>query len=339
MLSDLAWTAGTARSHLPHRAAVVFTDAGRLRQSLRSLAGSYEPPSGETRDGTTRVAFAYTGHDRRWMAAGEALYRSEPVARAVLERCAEALEGTLSASLLDVIAGRPGARQHLNDPALAQPLSYALACALTAQWASIGIRPAAVVGSGPAALATAQAAGVLTLEEGLRLAAELGARQRPGPGWDAQAAFDGLEAAVPGLTLSTPSISLVGGAGGRVVGSVDELDLAGWLRQATGPAGLSGAAGTLAGLGTNVVVVIGPDPTQGRTIREAWPETGTAPTVLSALVGSRGDAEAAEADGGFLSAVAGAYEAGVDISFAGLFAGEVRRRISLPGHPFQRRRH
>ena len=339
LLSDLAWTAGTARSHFPHRAGLVFTDAGQLRQGLRRLAGSYEAPGGGARDGTTRVAFAYTGHDRRFMAAGEALYRNEPVARAVPERCGEALEGTLDVSLLDVIAGRPGAGQHLNDPALAQPLSYALACALTAQWASIGVRPAAVVGSGPAGLAAAQAAGVLSLEEGLGLAAELGARQRPGPGWDPQAALDGLEAEMAGLTLSAPSISLVRGADGRVVGSVDELDLAGWLRQAGGPAGLSGCAGTLAGLGTDVVVMIGPDPTQGRTIREAWPETGAPPTVLSTLVGSGGDAAVAEADGGFLSAVAGAYEAGVDISFAGLFAGEIRRRISLPGYPFQRRRH
>ena len=140
-------------------------------------------------------------------------------------------------------------------------------------------------------------------------------------------------------SLSPPSISLVDGADGRVVGSVDELDIAGWLRQATGPVGFSGSAGTLAGLGTHVVIVIGPDPTQGRAIREAWPATEAAPAVLSTLVGSGGDAEASKADGGFLSAVAGAYEAGVDISFAGLFAGEVRRRISLPGYPFQRRRH
>ena len=339
MLSDLAWTAATARSHFPHRAGLVFTDAEQLRRSLEGLAGAYETPGGGPPDGTTRVAFAYTGHDRRWMAAGEALYRSEPVARAVLERCGQALEGALGESLLDVIAGRPGAGQHLNDPALVQPLSYALACALTAQWASIGVRPAAVVGNGPAGLAAAQAAGVLSLEEGLGLAAELGARQRPGPGWDPQAALDGLEAEVAGLTLSALSISLVDGGDGRVVGSVDDLDIAGWLRQATGPVGLSGSAGTLAGLGTDVVVVIGPDPTQGRAIREAWPATGAAPTVLSALVGSRGDATAAGTDGGFLNAVARTYEAGVDISFAGLFAGEVRRRISLPGYPFQRRRH
>ena len=45
-----------------------------------------------------------------------------------------------------------------------------------------------------------------------------------------------------------------------------------------------------------------------------------------------GDATIAEA-------VAGAYVAGLSVSFAGLFAGESRRRISLPSYPFQRRRH
>ena len=37
----------------------------------------------------------------------------------------------------------------------------------------------------------------------------------------------------------------------------------------------------------------------------------------------------------FSQVVAMAYEAGADISFTGLFAGEERRRISLPGYPFQ----
>jgi len=37
--------------------------------------------------------------------------------------------------------------------------------------------------------------------------------------------------------------------------------------------------------------------------------------------------------------VARAYEAGLAIDFAGLFAGEERRRISLPGYPFQRQRY
>ncbi len=38
-----------------------------------------------------------------------------------------------------------------------------------------------------------------------------------------------------------------------------------------------------------------------------------------------------------VQAAARAYEAGQEPDFQGLFAGETRRRISLPGYPFQRR--
>lgn len=38
-----------------------------------------------------------------------------------------------------------------------------------------------------------------------------------------------------------------------------------------------------------------------------------------------------------MQAAARAYEAGQEIDFQGLFAGETRRRIALPGYPFQRR--
>ena len=41
---------------------------------------------------------------------------------------------------------------------------------------------------------------------------------------------------------------------------------------------------------------------------------------------------------GFLKAVACAYEAGLTVSFRALYAGEYRRRVSLPGYPFEPRR-
>ena len=65
------------------------------------------------------------------------------------------------------------------------------------------------------------------------------------------------------------------------------------------------------------------------------------PVVLSSLrrPSDGEDAPAAGSGGGFVQAVAGAWEAGLAVSFAGLFAGETRRRISLPDYPFERRRH
>lgn len=91
---------------------------------------------------------------------GEALYRSEPVARAVLDRCDELIRRERAISLLDVMFGRSGVKHSLNNTAWGEPALYALECALTAQWASVGIRPSVVVGHGSGELAAAQAAGV-----------------------------------------------------------------------------------------------------------------------------------------------------------------------------------
>lgn len=47
----------------------------------------------------------------------------------------------------------------------------------------------------------------------------------------------------------------------------------------------------------------------------------------------------ADYEDGSMDAVAGAYNAGLALSFDGLFSGEERRRIELPGYPFQRERY
>ena len=47
----------------------------------------------------------------------------------------------------------------------------------------------------------------------------------------------------------------------------------------------------------------------------------------------------AQGGNGSVAAAAQAYEAGGTVAFAELFAGEKRRRIALPGYPFQRRRY
>ena len=48
---------------------------------------------------------------------------------------------------------------------------------------------------------------------------------------------------------------------------------------------------------------------------------------------------AADDDGAQVEAVAAEYAAGGDASFPMLFEGETRRRVALPGYPFQRRRY
>ena len=412
LLSDMAWTAGVGRSHFDHRAGVVFRDAASLRERLLSLAAT---DGGAPAGAPARVAFAYTGQGSQWAGMGAALYESEPVARAVLDRCEAVFVEERGASLLDVMFGRPdGGTGDLGDTAWEQPALYALECALTALWASLGVRPDVVIGHSIGELAASQAAGVFSLEDGMRFAAARGALMSrmeeggmaavfaspeqvasaveavnaeasgvglsisgyngghqvvSGPVADIEAiskrfdaegvrvrrlntkrAFhsalvdpilDELAASLDGAAIEAPSLTVVSNLTGRAVEAGQTLDAAYWRRHAREPVAFAQGVGTLADLGVDLVLEVGPRSLLAPMAASAWPESPQtpAPAVLSSLTAPPADAPGAEGADSFVEAVAAAYEAGLPIRFAGLFAGETRRRISLPSYPFQRVRH
>ena len=413
LLADMAWTAGVGRSHFDHRAGVLFRDAASLREGLRKVAGTEEKAAAR---GAATVAFAYAGQASQWPGMGATLYETEPVVRAVLDRCDERLREERDASLLDVMFGRPAAQGDLDDPQWKQPAIYALECALGALWASLGIRPDVVLGHSLGEIAAAHAAGVFGLDDGLRLAAVRGtligalpgegamaavfapaahvaealdahnaasegiglciaadngahqvisgpaaeidailerleatgvrvARLRKSPAYHSamiEPALDDLEEALSRLAFAPPSLPFVSNLTGRVVGSGEALDAAYWRRQMRAPVAFRACVETLAELGVDAVVEIGPHAVLGPMTTLAWPDSAGAaapPAALSSLKRPGRRVSRTEADDAFLSAVAEAYEAGLPVRFDGLFAGESRRRISLPGYPFRRDRH
>ncbi len=337
LLSDMAWTAAVGRSHFAHRAGVLFDDIASLREGLRALA---ESEGGSEPQTTTRVAFAYAGEGSHWVGMGEELYESEPVARAVLDRCDAAMRDERGTSLLDVMFGRSGSGGDLDDPAWTQPALYALECALAALWSAAGVRPSAAVGHGLGELAAAQAAGVFDLVQGLRIASARAAETATLPGTRLTGSSpDGLETALIDVAFAPPSFTLISSVTGRAVGSSEVLD-AGYWRQAQQNAPLERSARTLADLGVDLLIEIGPQSDLGPAVALAWPATAGevpgSPFVLSSLNRPSSNKSVPRRENGFARAVAKAYEAGLSISFAGLFAGESRSRLSLPSYPFQR---
>ena len=136
LLADMAWTASIGRSHFEHRAGVVFGDVQVLREGLARVAGN---GGGHTSQWRGRPAFVYSGEaGDDWMGRGQALFESEPVARAVLERCDTVLREERGMSLFDANAGRAVIS---DDPVLTQTAVYALQCAVTALWSSLGVSP------------------------------------------------------------------------------------------------------------------------------------------------------------------------------------------------------
>ena len=127
----------------------------------------------------------------------------------------------------------------------------------------------------------------------------------------------------------TVSLPLVSNVTGRVVGSDEILDGGYWRRQARSAIRFGAALKTLFELGVGVLVEVGPRPVLGPLAALAWPEDAPEPSVVTSL----------GREAGFVSGVSGAYEAGLPVSFRGLYLEERRRRVSLPTYPFQRERY
>ena len=148
--------------------------------------------------------------------------------------------------------------------------------------------------------------------------------------------LEGLEEILEGISVQPPEAALVSNLTGRTVESGEILDGAYWRRHAREPVAFAEGVRTLAGLGVEAVVEIGPGPVLGPLVALCWPQgesgAGRGPAVLPSLRGPRGS-------GAFAEAAASAYAAGLAIEFDGLFAGERRRRVSVPTYPFQRQRY
>ena len=295
-LADMAWTASTGRSHFSHRAGVVFHDSASLRAGLEQGLENANGSNQSDIPGPVRVAFLYSGLDNQKASLGENLYRTEPVFRAVLDRCDQLVSQERGQSLLELLFGNGGAGEHLSQPDWANSAAYTVQVASTALWESAGIRPSAVLGRGTGEIAAAHAAEVLSLEDGLKLAM----------------ALTGPEAALPVVPATPPVLTWVSGNSGGPVQEIARVDNAFWRSLTGGDASFGNGAKALLETGVNLAVV--PDPAGGGSEIVDLAPIPVLDCGLSPGADSQGGA------GNFLKAVAAAYEAGVQVSFPGLFA-------------------
>ena len=164
----MAWTAGVGRSHFTYRAGVVFRDAASLREGLRAVVEASEPS--EPRE-AEKATFIYNGLHGDCAGMAKALYGSEPTARDVLERCDAVFRELTGAPLLNATSAGEAEQGGLDSAARQRATLYAVQCALTALWDGVGVRPGAIAARSGGEPAAAQAAGLLSLEDGMRLAA------------------------------------------------------------------------------------------------------------------------------------------------------------------------
>ena len=176
-LTDAAFTAATGRTHLAERVAVIAADEAEACTALKTIADGGSDANirrGSVVPGAeTDVVFLYTGSGAQYPGMGQSLYDTSPVYRDAIDRCDALLgpdiHGQTLKSILHASATSDAA---INEIAWMQPAIFAVEYALTQLWRSWGVEPSAVIGHSVGEYAAACAAGVFTLEDGLKLVAE-----------------------------------------------------------------------------------------------------------------------------------------------------------------------
>ncbi|WP_437285411.1 type I polyketide synthase [Sorangium sp. So ce406] len=170
---DIAATAAVRRSHHEHRAAIVARSTEELVDALAALASGASRPGiakGRANPASrTRLAFVFSGQGSQWVGMGRALLATEPVFRAALEAVDAVVKQHAPFSLAGELAA-PEASARLDETEVAQPAILGIQVALSALLGAWGVAPDAVIGHSVGEIAAAYVAGVLSLEEAVRLA-------------------------------------------------------------------------------------------------------------------------------------------------------------------------
>ncbi|MFF3859306.1 type I polyketide synthase [Streptomyces sp. NPDC002209] len=198
--ADVAGALLSDRAVFGERAVVVADSADEALAGLQALARGESTAGvviGSTGSATPgKVVWVFPGQGSQWAGMGRELLESSPVFAERIEQCAAALQPWVDWSLLEVLRGE--AEPELLDRVdVLQPASFAVMVGLAAVWASVGVKPDAVLGHSQGEIAAACVAGALSLEDAARVVAlrsQAIAKDLAGRGGMASVALSGNDA-------------------------------------------------------------------------------------------------------------------------------------------------
>ena len=170
-LADTCFTANTGRSHFSHRHTFVADSKDALRQQLNAFTAADSTQSNIL--SRPKIAFLFTGQGSQYIGMGRQLYQSEPVFGTAIDRCDRILAKN-GINLIELLYSGAENTKAIDQTANTQPVLFSVAYALTELWRAWGVFPDVVMGHSIGEYAAAVCAGIMDLQDGLRLLAARG---------------------------------------------------------------------------------------------------------------------------------------------------------------------
>ena len=172
-LADAAYTLHVGRRPFKYRRAIPIEgqDAARAIALLRNPERFPAVQAVVDRP----VVFMFSGQGSQYPGMAGGLYKSEPLFRRNIDRCARILKPAVGFDLRRLLFPAPSRRKDaveaLRDTKWAQPALFTIGYALSQLWMSWGVQPAAMIGHSVGEYVAAVLAGVMTLEDALYIIA------------------------------------------------------------------------------------------------------------------------------------------------------------------------
>ncbi|TDC72758.1 SDR family NAD(P)-dependent oxidoreductase [Micromonospora sp. KC606] len=332
---DLGYSLATSRLAFPHRAVVAGADRADLLAGLAALARAES--SDRVALGTAvpgrRMAMLFPGLGDWHPGLGRDLYQAFPAFAWSLDECCATFDRHLDQPLRDVMFADPGSAHAglLDQLRYALPALFTLQVALFRLLESWGLRPDQVLGETAGELAAAHVAGILSLKDAVKLAANRAQLLQELFGAGTEVAAGELDEVLNDLrdiagTLSyhrprLPIVSTVTGA--PVTDEMSNPDY--WVANCRERVRSGAALAALATAGVTRLVRLGPDAAGSEGTGEV--------RVVPVLRPGQPEPVAAYLAAGQL------YADGLGADGSRLFTGRAARRVPLPPYAFHRTRY
>lgn len=186
-LSDFCHAVNHGRNHFAYRATLTACDTAQAIQALQKLAQPTAAATAHHGYESPKIAFLFTGQGGQYPGMGRTLMQQQPLFAHYLRHCDQIASDLLGESLLSAMDASADP-QRLAQTRLTQPALFALEYSLALLWRSWGIEPVAMLGHSVGEFVAATLAGVMSLEDGMRLICRRAQLMHRCPGQGAMAA-------------------------------------------------------------------------------------------------------------------------------------------------------